>query len=223
MRITAALALTLLATAALGATAPAPAQPPAASGPPNALQGFQQNKNQPVQIEAAKLEVRDKDKVATFSGNVKVVQGDTTMHCKSLVVFYEQQNKDGQPAADPKAKGQPMPAAAPGPGGSSQISRLEARGGVTVNQKDQTATGDTGLFDMKANTITLKGNVLVSQGANVLRGETLVVDMTTGVSRVDSGNAPVRMLIQQGAGKEGETTSPAPKFGPPSRSPSARK
>ena len=59
----------------------------ASKGVPNALQGFSQNRNQPVQIEAASLEVRDKDKVATFSGNVKVVQGDTIMRCKSLVVL----------------------------------------------------------------------------------------------------------------------------------------
>ena len=66
---------------------------------PNALQGFQQNRGQPVQIEASRLEVRDKDKVATFSGNVKVVQGDTTMHCKMLVVFYEQKDEaQGTPA-----------------------------------------------------------------------------------------------------------------------------
>jgi len=75
------------------------------------------------------LEVRDKDKVATISGNVKVVQGDTTMRSKALVVFYEQQGQQ-QPGT------QAMKAAAPGPGGSSQISRLEATGGVTVNQKD---------------------------------------------------------------------------------------
>ena len=154
---------------------------------PNALQGFQQNRGQPVQIEAARLEVRDKDKVATFTGNVKVVQGDTTMHCKVLVVFYEKKDEaQGGPAgAQP---GAPMPAAAPGPAGSSQISRLEAKGNVVVTQKDQTATGDTGLFDMKSNTVTMTGNVLVSQGPNVLRGERLVVDLTTGVSRVDAGS-----------------------------------
>jgi lipopolysaccharide export system protein LptA len=166
---------------------------------PNALQGFQQNRGQPVKIEASRLEVRDKDKVATFSGNVKVVQGDTTMHCKVLVVFYEKKDEaQGTPAgAQP---GAPMPAAAPGPAGSSQISRLEAKGSVVVTQKDQTATGDTGLFDMKSNTVTMTGNVLVSQGPNVLRGERLVVDLTTGVSRVDAGSSygPVRMLIQQG-------------------------
>src|SRR3954471_1894157 len=110
------------------------AQPGNSSGKgvPNALQGFSQNRGQPVQIEAASLEVRDKDKVATFSGNVKVVQGDTTMRCKSLVVFYEGGGQSGAGT---------MKAATPGPGGSSSISRLEARGGVTVNQKDQTATG----------------------------------------------------------------------------------
>jgi lipopolysaccharide export system protein LptA len=191
------------------------AQPGANSGKtaPNALQGFQQNRGQPVSIEAASLEVRDKDKVATFTGNVKVVQGDTTMRCKSLVVFYEQSGQGGQAAP---AAAQTMKAAAPGPGGSSQISRLEARGGVTVVQKDQTATGDSALFDMKSNTVTLQGNVIVSQGPNVMRGERLVVDLTTGVSRVDAGksNGPVRMLIQQGAPQANGAPGSMPKFGP---------
>ena len=174
-----------------------PAAPESGTSGPNALQGFQQNRGQPVKIEAARLEVRDKDKVATFSGNVKVVQGDTTMHCKVLVVFYEKKDEaQGAPAgAQP---GAPMPAAAPGPAGSSQISRLEAKGNVVVTQKDQTATGDTGLFDMKSNTVTMTGNVLVSQGQNVLRGEKLVVDLTTGVSRVDAGGGLVRALLNQG-------------------------
>jgi lipopolysaccharide export system protein LptA len=48
-------------------------------GVPNAMQGFSQNRDQPIQIEAATLEMRDKKKEATFSGNVKVIQGDTTM------------------------------------------------------------------------------------------------------------------------------------------------
>src|SRR6201995_1807797 len=60
-----------------------------ATGVPNAMQGFTQNRDQPIQIEAASLEMRDKKKEATFSGNVKVVQGDTTMTSKTLVVFYD--------------------------------------------------------------------------------------------------------------------------------------
>jgi lipopolysaccharide export system protein LptA len=156
-------------------------------GVPNAVQGFSVNRDKPVQIEAAALEVRDKQKIATFTGNVQVVQGDTTMRCKVLVVHYDGEAQKG------------MTSATPGPGGSQQISRLVAKGGVVVTQADQTATGDTGLFDMKSNTITLTGNVVVSQGKNVVRGERLVVDMTSGVSKIDSGasKGPVRMLIEQ--------------------------
>ena len=165
-------------------------RPAAAPGAgPNAVQGFSKNRDKPVQIEATTLEVRDKQRIATFSGNVNVVQGDTTMRCKVLVVHYDSDQASGG-----------MKAASPGPGGSQQITRLEAKGNVIVTQAEQTATGDHGNFDMKANTITLTGNVVVSQGKNVLRGERLVVDMTTGVSRVDAGasRGPVRMLIEPG-------------------------
>lgn len=165
---------------------PAPAAE-ANKGPPNALQGFSQNRDEPVHIESATLEVRDKDKVATFSGDVRVKQGDTNMRSQSLVVFYEQEGGAAKPAANAAPAGKPMPAATPGPGGAQKIKRLEARGDVVVIQKDQTATGELGTFDMRSNTVTLTGNVIMTQGKNVLRGDKLVVDLTSGVSRVESG------------------------------------
>ena len=202
---------TLLIVAILGlASASVPAQT-APQGPPNALQGFSQNRDQPVHIEAATLEVRDKQKQATFSGDVRVKQGDTGLRCKSLVVFYEQ---DGEAADQSKS----LQAASPGPGGEQRIKRLEAHGGVIVTQKEQTATGDLGIFDMKANTVTLTGNpVVMTQGQNVLRGEKLVVDLTSGVSRVESnkgGQGRVQGLFQPGSAgldKPGGNAVQAPK------------
>jgi lipopolysaccharide export system protein LptA len=179
--------------AVTGALAAAP--PP--KGPPNALQGFSQNRNEPVHIEASTLEVRDKNKEATFSGDVRVTQGDTTMRCKTLVVFYE-----GGPGAGTD-KSKTLAAEKPGPGGEQRIKRLEARGGVVVTQKDQTATGNLGIFDMATNTVTLTGNVVMTQGQNVLRGDRLVVDLTNGVSRVESGkngHGRVEGLFQSGSG-----------------------
>jgi lipopolysaccharide export system protein LptA len=60
---------------------------------------------------------------------------------------------------------------------------------VEVTQKDQVATGETGLFDMASNTVTLSGGVIVKQGQNILRGDRLVVDLGSGVSRVESGKS----------------------------------
>lgn len=168
----------------------------AVSGVPNAVQGFSQNRDQPIQIEAASLEVRDKKKEATFSGDVKVVQGDTTMTSKTLVVFYDQQDSAAANGGSKAGAAPPMMAASSGPGGGSSIRRLEAKGNVVVTQKDQVVTGDTAVFDTKTNLVTVLGKVVLTQGKNVLRGDRLVVDMTTGVSRVESGSGRVQGLFQ---------------------------
>lgn len=190
-----ALALALVTSGEAGAQG-------AMSGVPNAMQGFSQNRDQPIQIEAASLEMRDKKKEATFSGNVKVVQGDTTMTSKSLVVFYDSGPSTPAtapaPAAPKGAKSGTMQSATPGPGGSSSIRRLEARGSVVVTQKDQVVTGETAIFDPRANLITMAGGVVLTQCKNVLKGDRLKVDMTTGVSRVESDTNKVQGMFMQG-------------------------
>jgi lipopolysaccharide export system protein LptA len=167
-------------------------------GPPNALQGFSQNRDEPVKIRAAALELREKDKMATFTGDVYVLQGDTEMRCKRLVVFYEEESGT-----------RPVKAAEPGPGGDRQIRRIEAKGNVVVSQKDQNATGDAATFNMRENTVTLVGNVVVTRGADVLRGQRLVVDLTSGVSKMDQGR--VEGLFQSGPRNAPDPRNPAEK------------
>ncbi len=192
------LVVATMAVAAGGAAAPGQKS----DGPPNALQGFSQNRDQPVKIQAASLEVREKDKIAMFNGDVYVVNGDTEMRCRSLVVYYED---------NPAATGG-MKAADPGPGGERQIKRIEAKGGVTVVQKDQNAAGDSATFNMRENTVTLVGNVVVTRGQDVLRGQRLIVDLTSGVSRMDSGRVEglfnTRQASPPGASPSGGTSLP---------------
>jgi lipopolysaccharide export system protein LptA len=213
-------------TVALVATGAAVAQS-TMQGVPNAMQGFSQNRDQPIQIEAASLEMRDKKKEATFSGNVKVIQGDTTMTSKTLVVFYDSGGGDKPAAPQPAAKGTkgaPMQSAQPGPGGSSSIKRLEARGNVVVTQKDQVVTGETAVFDTKTNLITMLGGVVLTQCRNVLRGDRLAVDMTTGVSRVESDSGRVQALLPQGGSNDCGSGSPGkPAPAPPLQLPGAGK
>jgi lipopolysaccharide export system protein LptA len=202
--------VTVVVVASLGAM-PVSAQ----NSQPNALQGFSQNRDQPVKIDAATLEVRDKDKVATFGGNVHLVQGDTTLRCTTLVVFYDQ-------GGDSSGNMKTATPVAPKAGGNQSIRRLEAKGGVIVTQKDQTATGENGIFDMRANTVTLLGNVLISQGPNTVKGDRLIVNLTTGVSRVECNNPKdcrVQALITpNSAGKpEAAPAAPAPAAPPAAR------
>jgi lipopolysaccharide export system protein LptA len=142
---------------------------------PNALQGFSTNRDQPIDIKSASLEIRDKDKLATFRENVRVVNGDTTLKCDTMTVEYEHDGvaQDGKPPPIRSNDAQ-------------QIKRIDVEGGVVVARKDQTATADSGVFDMRANTATLTGNVVVSEGECVVRAERLTVDLQTGVSRFEN-------------------------------------
>ena len=179
-------------------------------GPQNALQGFSQNRDEPVKIRAAALELREKDKMATFTGDVYVLQGDTEMRCKQLVVFYEEETGT-----------RTVKAAEPGPGGDRQIRRIEAKGNVVVTQKDQNATGDAATFNMRENTVTLVGNVVVTRGADVLRGQRLVVDLTSGVSKMDQGR--VEGLFQSGPRNPPDPRNAAEKSNPAEKSNTAEK
>lgn len=197
LRLAAGLALIVIASSAHAQPPKQQAQPPKqASTTPSSgtvaspLQGFSQNRDEPVHINSRRLEVQDKKKIATFVGDVHLVQGDTTLTCQTLMVFYEQNTVSGKEPG--------MVQAQPGPaGGQQQIRRLIAKGDVVVMQKDQTATGNQGIFEMKTNTVTLEGNVVVTQGPNVVRGDRLIVDLTTGVSHVESarGNGRVEGLF----------------------------
>ena len=142
-----------------------------------AFSGFDTGSGDPIQIEADKLEVRDEEKVAVYSGHVRVRQGDTILEAPELRVFYA-----GQAAPD-------------GAAGSS-VTRIEAGPGVSVRSGDQTATGDRAVLDMAKDLVTLEGNVLLTQGTNVVRGDRVVVNLATKQGRVEGGR--VQTLITPG-------------------------
>jgi lipopolysaccharide export system protein LptA len=198
-------AVTALLGVLIATDAPAQKNPsPQNQGLPNALQGFSQNRDQPVKIQADGLVVRDKEKMATFTGNVHVTQGDTEMRSKVLVVFYVDNSRPGPTSATTMKAAQP--GATPGSGEQQQIRRIEATGGVQVTQKEQNAAGDSGIFDMQSNTVTLNGNVVVTHGKDVVRGQRLVVDLGTGVSRIDGG----RVDALFGSAPNGDINLPGP-------------
>ncbi|TCT10695.1 lipopolysaccharide export system protein LptA [Tepidamorphus gemmatus] len=145
------------------------AMPEAHAQVSDAFSGLAVDSDTPVRIEADQLEVFDADKTAVFSGNVVVRQGDTSMRTAQLKVFY---SGDGL-VSEGASSGQ-------------RVSRLEATGKVLINAKGQTATGDWAVFEMDTQLVTLGGNVVLSQGKNVLRGTELVVNLETGQSRLVS-------------------------------------
>jgi lipopolysaccharide export system protein LptA len=145
---------------------------------------------EPIKIDANKLDVFDKEGRAVFSGDVVAVQGESTMKCSLMTVFYEQ-NRDQQGGAQPAAP------AGQGPS-ESAIKKIDCTGPVTIVSKTQVATGNNATFDRGANKIYLIGNATLSDGPNVTKGERVTYDINTGVANIEGGRVKALFVPGQG-------------------------
>ena len=127
--------------------------------------GGAQTQGQPIEIVADNLVVQQADRIALFSGHVDAKQGSLRLRADQLKVFYN----------DPKAQ-----AAA----GGQQVRLIEAMGNVLLVQGGGTAQGDHGTYRVAERLVTMDGNVVLTQGQNVVRGARLDSDLNTGVSKV---------------------------------------
>lgn len=131
-----------------------------------------QDSSEPIEIIADKLVVQQDQQIATFTGNVVAVQGDMTLKSDLLRVFYEQQ--EGQQAASATAAD------------DTSIRRIEAEGNVNISNPKETAKGDSGVYDLPSQKMTLTGNVVLTSGDNVVKGSSLDMDLATNISTVYS-------------------------------------
>lgn len=161
---------------ALLALAPAPAAV-AQSVDTTALAQSAQQPNA-VNIEADRMEVQDDNKRAIFSGNVDASRGDIVLKTDKLVADYvEAEGGSG--------------------GGSTEVTFLEASGNVEIDTARQRITGSWARMDVKANHVTVGGNVVVNQGGTVLTGEELFVDLNKNTSQLTGGRVKGSFVPRQ--------------------------
>lgn len=122
------------------------------------------NSNAPVDFDAGSIEVQDRADRVVLSGGVTVTQAGLTVRAPRMTVAY---TRDG----------------------GTDVNRLDATGGVTVNKGDETAKGNVAIYDLDKRLITMVGNVQLQQGANHLTGGRLVIDLTSGRATVDGRGA----------------------------------
>jgi lipopolysaccharide export system protein LptA len=140
------------------------------------ISGLKLSGDGPVQIESDKLEVREKDNIATFTGNVAVVQDKSLLKAGKLIVYYAD---DGGSATT----------------GSAKIERLEASGKVYLKSETQVGTGDAVTFNMKTQVFVLTGKqVVLTEGENIATGCKLTVHMDSGQAQLD-GCGRVSMVV----------------------------
>lgn len=123
----------------------------------------------PIEIEADKLEVRQEQQLAIFSGNVVAVQGGMTLKTDEMQVTYRQEGESAGASV----------------GGA--ISKLEAIGNVVITTAKEKATGKRGVYNVDPGIIDLEGGVVLSNKDGQLKGQKLRMNLRTGVSVIDGG------------------------------------
>lgn len=150
----------------------------------NSFADFSANKDQPVDIEADRLEVFDAKKKAYFRGNVRVTQGKLVMRSKELEVTYTAKNSKKK-----VAPGSP----------NAAVKFIRANGRVVIDTPDnQSVTSQWALFDVPGQFITIGGDVVMSQGSNVMKGDKLLIDLKAGTSRLETGSANGKVSDKKG-------------------------
>jgi lipopolysaccharide export system protein LptA len=197
--------------AATQAAPAAPAKRNRNSGGDNALGGLNGDSKEPIKIDADKLDVLDKENKAIFTGNVVAVQGETTVRCTVMTVFYEGRNGQ-QGGAGAARAATPAPAAtggAPAQSNDSSVKRIECKGPVTVVSKTQAATSDNAVFDRANNIVIMTGNVALNDGPNITRGERLVYNTVTGVANVENNKGRVQGFFVPNSADNKDGAKPA--------------
>ncbi len=197
----AALALALIGVSGrVGAAATKPTAPPSPSAAASKSAGSApllpgSSSKEPISIEADKLVYFDKEQKAIYTGNVVVVQGDGKMTCAVMTIYMDKAPEPRQPGAaktaEPAKTGDAASAAPSA--GSSRVKHLDCAGPVTVLSKTQVVTGDKAAYDKPQNKVWVIGNVTMSDGGNVTKGDTLTYDLTTAQATVDQGPAATRV------------------------------
>jgi len=141
-----------------------------------AIAGF--DSNAPVNYEADRIELQDKQKRVILTGNVDITQADLTMKAARTTVAYIEAS-------------------------GVKIQRIDATGGVTVNRGSETARGDVAIYDFNRRLITMVGSVALRRGGDTLNGGRLVIDLATGVSSVDGRSAGASAATGQGPASAG--------------------
>ena len=113
--------------------------------------GFQSNSKDPIQVDAKTLETyeENKQRISVFSGNVVVTRGPTVMKATTMKLY-----SGASGAKDPAGKNAKT-------GG---FTRIEAVGPVRITSGNSSITGANAVVDMKAQIMTLIGNVVLTHG-----------------------------------------------------------
>lgn len=124
------------------------------------------NSSAPVDITADELETINSGCTSIWRGNAEALQDTARLRANTLTADF--QIKPGGKA-----------------GGCGDLIRMRADGSVYYVTPQQKVHGDSAVYDAANDTLTVTGDVVATQGQNVLRGSRMVFNTRTGQGHME--------------------------------------
>ncbi|MDE3017146.1 MAG: hypothetical protein KGI29_09565 [Pseudomonadota bacterium] len=140
----------------------------------------------PIEVTSDALEVFQQENKAVFTGHVVAIQQDVRLKADKMTVHYSKAEETG---AKPVAPATPKPDSAAPPQGA--IQKIDAEGSVFLSTPEETASGAQGVYDVEHHEIHLDGDVVLTKGRNVLKGDQLTYNFDSGKSVLTGGAGTV--------------------------------
>lgn len=117
----------------------------------------------PVSYSADNLEYFDGERRLVLTGDVDIVQNDARLRADHITLFFSASTAGAAQQS--------------GGLGSGDIERMIAEGEVYYVRPAQSARGNRAVYEVAQDAVTFSGNVVVASDENVIRGETLVLQI----------------------------------------------
>jgi lipopolysaccharide export system protein LptA len=128
----------------------------------------------PVDITADELETTNGACTSIWRGHAEALQDTARLRADTLTIDFAK-----KPAGTTGEAGKT--------GACGDVTRMHAEGGVYYVTPNQKVHGDAADYDAANNTLTVTGDVVATQGMNVLRGTRMVFNTETGQGHMEGG------------------------------------
>lgn len=138
------------------------------------------SRKDPIHIRSHDLEFFYEEKRIQYRGNVVVTQGDMTLKSDRLTVLYE----DPAPTATNTSAQQ-------------RLKHIVAEGRVEITSGERRATSRKAVFNQKKRTVTLRGNAVLQEGPNQVKGDivTVFLDEKRSIVKGGKGKRQAQMVL----------------------------
>jgi lipopolysaccharide export system protein LptA len=158
------------------------------------------------EITASSMSYSHQKTTVVFSGDVQVVRSNFRLWCRTLTVHLRSEAASSLNAEGPEsaASGQDREL-------SQQFKKIVAEGDVRLEMDDREATGDRAVYEAASETLTLLGDVVLSQGQNRIQGQKVTFYLRENKTEIAGGDKDQvkALFFPSDEGESGNASAPS--------------